>query len=150
MNQYNPHDNLSVQPAEGPFFYTNSPPPQFLLPPPTPPPQTPTLKKIPLIPLLRKHQESSNLQLACLQKGVYFSKSTLHTITNPVALDRELNLLQLADILQDITKSQHYTIAIYRNFFQYTATKDAENRGKRGPFFNPWQTPQLMQPHAFP
>ena len=103
MNQYNPNDNLSVQPAEEPIFYVNSPPSQFFLPPPTPPTQASAFQKIPLIPLLKKHQESANLQLACLQKGVYFSKSTLHTITNPLALDRELNLLQLADILQYIT-----------------------------------------------
>ena len=128
MNFYDPKDNLFVHPAEGPFYYTNCPPPQIILPPSTPPPQAPTQKKIQLIPLLIKHQESSNLQLACLQKGVYFSKSTLHTITNPLALDRELNLLQLADILQDITKSQHYTIAIYKNFFQYQSEAKPKER----------------------
>ena len=150
MNQYSPNDNLSVQPTEGPFFYITSPPPQ--IPPPTPPPTpAPTPKKIPLIPLLKKHSESANLQLACLQKSDYFSRSALHTITNAVIFDEELNLLQLADILQDLTKSQYFTIAIYRNFFQYTAIKEAEARQKkRDIFFNPWQTPQFMHPPAFP
>ena len=146
MNQYDPTDKLFVYPAEGPYYYTNCPPPQIILPPTTPPPKTTTTKKVQLIPFLVKHQESTNLQLACLQKGVYFSTTTLHTIKSPLALDRELNLLQLAAILQDITKSQHYIITIYKNFFQYRA--EAQAKRNRDPFFNPWQTPQLMPPPA--
>ena len=144
MNQYDPTDKFFVQPAEGPYYYTNCPPPQIVFPPTTPPPTPRIAKKVQLIPFLVKHQESSILQLACLQKGVYFSTSTLHTIKSPLELDKQLHLLQLAAILQDITKSQQYTITIYKNFFQYRA--EAVSRRNKDPFYNPWQTPQLMPP----
>ena len=144
MNQYDPTDKFFVQPAEGPYYNTNCPPPPIVFPPTTPPPTPRIAKKIQLIPFLVKHQESSTLQLACLQKAVYFSTSTLHTLKTPLELDRQLHFLQLALLLQDITKSQLLTITIFKNFFQYRA--ESVSRRNKDPFYNPWQTPQLMPP----
>ena len=134
MNHHIQIDLQSGNSATGPAFHTQL-----------------SNKKIPLIPLLKKHSESINLQLACIQKSIYLSKSSLHTITDPIALDRELNLLQAAEILQTITKSQYFTISNYRNFFLYTSKKELESgTEQRELFFNPWQTLQLMHPPALP
>ena len=110
---------------------------------PIPPP-----KRTPLIPLLKKHSESVNLQLACIQKSIYQSKSTLHCISDPIALDRELNLLQAAEALQTLTKAQYFTISNYKNFYLYTSKRELECKSEqRDIFFNPWQTPQFsLQP----
>ena len=134
MNHHIQIDLQSGNSATGPAFHTQL-----------------SNKKIPLIPLLKKHSESINLQLACIQKSIYLSKSSLHTITDPIALDRELNLLQAAEILQTITKSQYFTISNYRNFFLYTSKKELESgTEQRELFFNPWQTLQRMHPPALP
>ena len=105
-------------------------------------------KRTPLIPLLKKHSESVNLQLACIQKSIYQSKSSLHTITDPIALDRELNLLKVAEALQTLTKAQYFTISNYKNFYLYTSRRELECKTEqRDIFFNPWQTPQFsLQP----
>ena len=131
-------------------------PPQMNLPPSDPPsdsafgPSYPIQppKRTPLIPLLKKHSESVNLQLACIQKSIYQSKSSLHTISDPIALNKEINLLQAAEALQTITKAQYFTIINYKNFYLYTSRRELECKTEqRDIFFNPWQTPQFsLQP----
>ena len=138
MNQYNPLDNLSVQPATIQQIQHQTQPPNTQRPP-----------HIPFIPLLKKHAESASLQLSCLQKCIYFSQQDLVNKTNHQSihnLDHHMNLLDAADLLMTLTKSQILTLSAYRHFHIYTSSKDPSK--KTDIFYNPWTTPTYMPPNA--